>query len=362
MKLILIKVMRKRPKSRAEFSIALICALSLEHEAIKLIFDEFWDEDGNIYGKAVGDMNSYRNGRIGQYNVVLARLPGIGTNAAASATTSLCSSYTNLDMGILIGICGAVPSITGHEVFLGDVVIGSNVIQYDNGKQYPSGFQTERIAITKQPTRAVTTWIANFESESDMKRLGRKSQDSFVELQSKAHDQGLGAYYQPRDAAQDVLYQGNYVHKHTFGCQVCRETNLSSCNAARKMTCEELGCNSLSVVRRNRCAKKENQQFQIFLGNIGSGNKVIKSGVDRDQMAKELGVIAFEMEGAGLCDDLPCIIVKGISDYADSHKNDSWQNLAAANAASVLKAMLERYTPFGKIKKRFMLTLVANSI
>ena len=62
----------------------------------------------------------------------------------------------------------------------------------------------------------------------------------------------------------------------------------------------------------------------------------MKSGADRDR-------IAFEMEGAGAWDQIPCIVMKGICDYGDSHKNKGWQAFAAATAASVAKAILGRY-------------------
>jgi nucleoside phosphorylase len=75
---------------------------------------------------------------------------------------------------------------------------------------------------------------------------------------------------------------------------------------------------------------------------------VIKSSEYRDQIAKEHNVIAFEMEGAGVWDEVPCIVIKGICDYADSHKSKLWQPFAAATAAAVAKALLERYTPTDK--------------
>jgi nucleoside phosphorylase len=67
----------------------------------------------------------------------------------------------------------------------------------------------------------------------------------------------------------------------------------------------------------------------------------MKSGQDRDKIAKRQGVIAFEMEGAGVWDEVPCIVVKGVCDYADSHKNKIWQDFAAATAASATKALLD---------------------
>jgi hypothetical protein len=88
---------------------------------------------------------------------------------------------------------------------------------------------------------------------------------------------------------------------------------------------------------------QQNQSPEVFIGRIASADRVMKSGEHRDQVAKKYNVIAFEMEGAGLWDEIPTIVVKGICDYADSHKNKSWQPFAAAAAASVTKSILNRY-------------------
>ncbi|KAH0522821.1 hypothetical protein TsFJ059_006610 [Trichoderma semiorbis] len=50
------------------------------------------------------------------------------------------------------------------------------------------------------------------------------------------------------------------------------------------------------------------------------------------------------MEAAGIWDEIPCLIVKGVSDYADSHKHDEWQNFAAATAAATTNALLQAYS------------------
>lgn len=87
----------------------------------------------------------------------------------------------------------------------------------------------------------------------------------------------------------------------------------------------------------------EAQELAIYIGPIASANRVMKSAELRDTIAKKEGVIAFEMEAAGACEELPsCIVVKGICDYAGSHKNKKWQDFAAATASSVVKALLER--------------------
>lgn len=67
----------------------------------------------------------------------------------------------------------------------------------------------------------------------------------------------------------------------------------------------------------------------------------MKSGEYRDKVAVKEGVIGFEMEGAGVWDNVLCVIIKGVCDYVDSHKNKRWQAYAAATGASAAKAFLE---------------------
>ncbi|KAL3489691.1 hypothetical protein BJX62DRAFT_238819 [Aspergillus germanicus] len=67
------------------------------------------------------------------------------------------------------------------------------------------------------------------------------------------------------------------------------------------------------------------------------------TGKGRDVIAKKEQVIGFEMEGAGVWETLPCILVKGVSDYADSHKSKDWQLFAAASAAACMRALLDEH-------------------
>lgn len=46
------------------------------------------------------------------------------------------------------------------------------------------------------------------------------------------------------------------------------------------------------------------------------------------------------MEAAGLMDNFPCLVIRGICDYSDSHKNKRWQEYAAATAAAYAKELL----------------------
>ncbi|KAJ5899180.1 hypothetical protein N7495_003924 [Penicillium taxi] len=78
----------------------------------------------------------------------------------------------------------------------------------------------------------------------------------------------------------------------------------------------------------------------IHYGLIASANQVVKDGRRRDQLAQDLGVYYVEMEAAGLMNDFPCVVIRGICDYADSHKNKEWQGYAATAAAAYAKELL----------------------
>jgi nucleoside phosphorylase len=82
----------------------------------------------------------------------------------------------------------------------------------------------------------------------------------------------------------------------------------------------------------------------VHFGIIASGNQVMKSGEDRDAIAKDTDAIAFEMEGAGVWDHFPCVVIKGVCDYSDSHKNYDWQIYSALTAASCMKAFLHEWS------------------
>jgi nucleoside phosphorylase len=46
------------------------------------------------------------------------------------------------------------------------------------------------------------------------------------------------------------------------------------------------------------------------------------------------------MEAAGLMNDFPCLVIQGICNYVDLHKNRVWQEHIAAVAVTFAKALL----------------------
>jgi nucleoside phosphorylase len=51
------------------------------------------------------------------------------------------------------------------------------------------------------------------------------------------------------------------------------------------------------------------------------------------------------MEAAGLMNNFPCLVIRGICDYSDSHKRKDWQGYAAMVAAAYAKDLLSRIVP-----------------
>ncbi|KAK3177706.1 hypothetical protein K4F52_009554 [Lecanicillium sp. MT-2017a] len=269
----------KKPTSRADFRIAVICALAREADAVTLLFDEFWDDDGDVFGRARGDTNT------------------------------------------------------------------RTLIQYDYGRQYPGHFAVkdttdDSLSRANKDTRGL---LASVEMELGRRRLEAKAMDHLKDLQEAAiREQRRAEYYYP-GMIRDKLYSPSYRHLHQTACDTCCGGSTSICEVATKASCKDIGCNDAYLVKRERPDTDSSHKPALYIGRLGSGNTVMKSGEDRDRVSAEHGIIAFEMEGAGAWDEVPCLVVKGICDYSDSHKNKAWQDYAAATAAAVGRALLERY-------------------
>ncbi|KAG5798007.1 hypothetical protein H9Q69_002940 [Fusarium xylarioides] len=322
------------PKSRDDFRVDIICALAVEYNAVNHVVDEFWEE--TKLGRSVGDPNTYSIGRIGEVNVVLVLLSGMGKVNAASATASFRASYPNLELVLVTGVCGGVPiSPSGEEILLGDVVISKAVVQRDFGRHYPDKLEIKDTLDDRlgRPTKNIRNFVARFETDRAREKLEDRATVCLEELQLRAGGRRRAANYHFPGADKDCLFLRSYVHKHHSDCNVC-------CEKRQLLVRDRLDEKS----KLQQCGRaKDAQAPYVFVGHIGSGDTVLKSAEERDRLAKAHGLIAFEMEGAGVWDEIPCIIVKGVCDYADSHKNKAWQNFAAATAAAVSKVLIEEY-------------------
>jgi len=338
-----------RPVDRESFEVAIICALSTESDAVEALFDEFWEEEDEQYGKAPGDPNSYTLGRIGRLNVVLAYLPAIGKASSAIVAASFRASFPCVRLGLVVGVCGGVPRpVHSENIFLGDIIVSTGVIQFDFGRQFSDRVVRkdtlkDNLGRPNHEIRAFLTMLQGWQAGA---KLRRHVFEYVHELSSK---RGFEAWACPKPQ-NDELYQPSYRHKHHHAtvcvtCDQCTSAEDAVCDAALESACAQLGCDRRYLEHRDR-------PFQpgptIHFGLIASGDLVIKSGIYRDRLAVEERVIGFEMEGAGVWDSFPTIVVKGVCDYADSHKTKRWQKYAAMTAAACAKALLRQWRGIDK--------------
>lgn len=352
-----------RPASREEFEIAIVCALPLEYNAVVILLDQCWDQEGDPYGRARGDNNTYTTGSMGGFNIVVLLLPGIGKVEAAGSAAGLRSSYPDIKLLFLNGICGGVPFVKGDELLLGDVIISKTVVQYDLGNRYPDAFKPKDTIDGRlgRASKDVRSFTAILETDRGGDRLEQRAACLLDVIQRASEERDSRrrktATYAYPGSLNDMLFEASYCHKHrtssTCGCLENHQDQDLVCEASRHLTCDQLGCDHARLVPRIRIKEKQQsekdgdiknaQAPSIFIGRVGSGDTVLKSGIARDRLAREHDILAFETEGSGIWDEFPCIIVKGVCDYADSHNNKTWQNFAAATAASVVRGLIERY-------------------
>jgi nucleoside phosphorylase len=356
---------RPRPVSRDCFEIAIICALPLERIAIEALLDDEYETNGFSYGKAKGDLNTYTIGRLGNQDVVLAYMPGLGMVSTAAMAAHIGPSFRNIEVGFLVGICGGVPKTNaGVEILLGDVIISMSVIQTDFGRQYPNEVIRKEVEDTlgraKPEIREFGGKISGYPVRQ---RLQEKTHLYATQISVK---DGFSSSAYP-GAESDRLHPADHRHKHWRKapmhegciCDSCRSQEDDVCEAALQSNCEDLGCDDCLSMEGSRIQRargfapdgseistaemQEAQKPLLHFGRIECSNTVIKSGLHRDRIAAQDGVIGFEMESAGTWDYLPTVVIKSVCDYADSHKDKRWQRYAAATAAACTKAVIEEW-------------------
>jgi nucleoside phosphorylase len=299
--------------SHGSYGIGIICALVEEKAAMEMMLDE---EHGMLKQKS-GDHNSYTLGRIRKHNVVIACLPGGHQGKAAATTVAIHMMYSfPIKLGLMVGIGGGIPSQV-PTIRLGDVVVSmpegthGGVIQYDLGKLESDGFR--RKGHLDKPPKALLSAVTSLRTRHE-----RKDPDFPRYLTTIANNRRMATKYGFQGAQHDRLFHSEEVHpKNHDDCDHC-----------------------VSTLRMIHRANREDDTPQVFYGTIMSGDMVMKNGEERDRRAAEDKAICFEMEAAGLMNDFPCLVIRGISDYSDSHKNDRWQPYAAATAAAYAKELL----------------------
>ncbi|KAA8645758.1 uncharacterized protein ATNIH1004_007177 [Aspergillus tanneri] len=233
------------------------------------------------------------------HNVVVACLPAgvYGTISASTVVSHTVSTFPNIRFGLMVGIGGGVPHSV--DIRVGDIVVSkppatlSGVIQYDYGKTLRDGKLQHAGSLNKPPPVLLK---AISQMESDYKTGKRVVNKTILDALQKNKEM-KEEFSRPK---YDWLFHQTYDHAR-------KEPNCSTCDPD-------------------------------YL--IASGDQVMKDAKTRDSLAQEFDILCFEMEAAGLMDELPSLVVRGICDYCDSYKQKQWQGHAVVAATAYAKALL----------------------
>jgi nucleoside phosphorylase/NTP pyrophosphatase (non-canonical NTP hydrolase) len=283
--------------------IGIVAALPKEFAAMRMMLEE------ETLNPVAGDPNDYIVGTIptfdegGYHTVVLTLLKEMGNNSAAATATHLLRSFPTVQDVLMVGIAGGipVPDSPQEHVRLGDIAVSDKdgLVQYDNLKIGVDKI-TLRSASSKPSARMIGA-IKLLESERLMKKY---PWEEFIQLAD-----GLEGAARPPDET-DRLYtpEGRSVDHPS------------------------------DPLRRSGRPK-------VHYGRIGASNVLLKNPEFRDQLRKDHRVIAVEMEASGIADATwsagqQYVVIRGICDYCDEHKNDIWRGYAAVAASAYARALI----------------------
>ncbi|CAI4213647.1 unnamed protein product [Parascedosporium putredinis] len=291
-----------------QYTVGWICAIHPEYVSAQAVLDNTHEAPEFRHDQ---DNNNYTLGSIGKHHVVIATLPSgeYGLVSAASVARDMLRSFPNVKIGLMVGLGGGAPS-DRHDIRLGDVVVSvpgegeGGVMQYDYGRTIQHQAFQQISHLNKPPA------------------FGNAIDEMINDLLQKARR--LRKLYSRPAQSTDQLYNTSDTHAHN---------DITSCT-------EECGD---PISRPQRTEDDDNPA--IHYGLIASANQLMKDAITRDKLATEKGVLCFEMEAAGLMNHFPCLVIRGICDYSDTHKNKDWQGYAALAAAIYAQQLLYEIPP-----------------
>ncbi|KAJ5152638.1 nucleoside phosphorylase domain-containing protein [Penicillium canariense] len=309
--------MPPRTLSHEAYRVGWISPLEVEQIAAMLMLDE----EHKPLPQMPADHNVYKLGSINNHNVVIAGLHQPGNCPAATVVAQMRMTFPNLRYGLLVGIGGGVPIKTDNGMIqLGHIVVSkptsthSGVIQYDHGRAREGHF--ERIGTLTPPPVA----LLNAAQSLSVQRAIVDRDPIWEDIKrTQTSRRRLSRFISP-GITNDHLHQSDYIHQQAG------------------VSCEDGGCDPGQRIER-AMDNSEEPFIVVHRGTIASGELVVKDAKLRDRLGKQHGLLCFEMEAAGALANFPCLVIRGISDYCDSHKNDQWHGYAAAVAAAYARRL-----------------------
>ena len=284
--------------TRDDFKIAILCATPVETSPVAAMFETDWEKGWKRYGRAKGDTNEYKVGSISQQNVVLAFASDVGKSNAASVAAGLSLTFKNIELLLVVGICGGVPNIQrpgqARSMFLGDVVISTQVVQYDLGAQYRDKFVPfNTLSRTRTLMRSFLARLHIPQEKMDLEA------DISMNLTTLFENPIFGKSDYP-GMERDRLFYPSYQHMHrSSDCKICGNERNEICDEARKLLCDKL-CDPMMQVSRDQLDQSMsapdlvNQKAKrigkpnIHLGWMASGDTLMKSALHREEVIDKI--------------------------------------------------------------------------
>lgn len=290
----------------SDIKIGIITALPKECAAVKMMLDNvkecFFNEKGAGHRFFIGTLKSANGNR---QRVALAQC-GMGNNKAAIRATNMINHFKSIDSIIMTGIAGGIPSYQSDDkqVRLGDIVISTGVVQYD--------FTKESIECTEIRSEQPQPSAMLLEAVNVLKTYEYENTYPWHEYIDQYSQNPI---FSKPSADSDLLYDEED--------KLCEHPNDPT----------------------------RTQYPKVFYSKIASANNLLKNPQKRNMLKSKYGVLAAEMEASGIADaswnhSVGYLVVRGICDYCDIHKNDLWQEYAALVAAAYTKSLIEMLPSF----------------
>ncbi|KAL4972143.1 nucleoside phosphorylase domain-containing protein [Aspergillus desertorum] len=298
----------------ADYHVACFTVIAVEFAALEAALDRAHRRPSEIDPR---DPNQYAFGEIAGHNVVVCLSGRPGQDPIAASAADLQRTFHYIRYALLVGIGGGVPG-GSCDIRLGDVVVAtpahlsSGIAHHDQGKQLSGDFM--HLHFPAFPNRALQGAVTRVKATAIRSGAGE-----ILQIMNSILEDHPG-FSRPDEA--DVLFKADY--EHVLGRPTC-----DACDKGRHI----------------RRIARVNPAPQVHHGVIASGNQLIKSAMKRDSLRDLYNVACIEMEAAGIMGTMPSLVIRGISDYADSHKNDQWQANAALAAAAYAKVLLRYVSP-----------------
>ncbi|KAG9256513.1 nucleoside phosphorylase domain-containing protein [Emericellopsis atlantica] len=296
------------------YTVAWLAPLEIESQAACHMLDEVHSHKQPPLADCI-----YIGGSMAGHNVVIATFnyqQVYGTRNAGVMAYEVKRTFPNVKYGLLVGVAAGIPrhpqngESPGHndDIRLGDVVVAYSddssknpILDYDLGKQHGHGRPLEILQGRESSTQQGHVRLLRLKDQDTLKQVRR----NFRKVENLRHNKGTFVYPGSDKDRYHVEHRGE-------------------------------------TIQLELAPRPDRQRSRVYYGPIGSASKLVRDAAYRDNLRDVHGVLALEMEAAGIVGQFNAGVIRGICDYADKHKNKDFQPYAAAMAAAYARLVLAK--------------------